>query len=480
MYDNQAERPETLWWAGLKGDIARCLRESMHASFFLDLDDVMLQTGRANFFDLRLWYSSRFPFAQEGALELARRIAAAAAVVKTPKAKVIVLDADNTLWGGIIGEDGLHGVALGPDYPGNAYRDFQRRLLDFQQRGFILALASKNNPEDVAKVLGEHPHQLLREKHFAAVRVNWLPKPENLVSLAEELNLGLDSFVFVDDSPYECQAVAQALPQVEVVQVPAKPVDIPRCLDRVARLEILSLTAEDRAKTQLYAQERKRQELKREVVHGAGSVRDYLLSLRMVMQVGFDDIAQLARLAQLTQKTNQFNLTTRRYDERQIREFIESPDWMVAHFSLSDVFGESGVTGLALVHRVTPEQAELDSFLMSCRVIGREAECGFLNALLRRLAEHGVKEVRAEYRPSPKNKLVEAFLPGQCFSKQADGSYLRNLASIPPASDEAFPIAIQPVGESSLWRTERSDCVTAEFSNAEGATAATSNTLGSV
>ena len=169
-------------------------------------------------------------------------------VLKFPKAKVIVLDADNTLWGGIIGEDGIDGIALGSDYPGNAFLQFQRRLLDYQQRGFILALCSKNNAADVDQVLKQHPHQLLRDEHFAARRVNWLPKPDNLVSLAEELNLGLDSFIFVDDSDHECAAVRQRLPQVEVVRTPSRPIDIPGCLEHVSRLEVLSLTAEDMVK----------------------------------------------------------------------------------------------------------------------------------------------------------------------------------------------------------------------------------------
>ena len=348
----------------------------MQASLFLDLDEVLQQIGRASFFDHRFWYSARFPFTAEAAREIARRIVGLGAVIKFPKAKVIVLDADNTLWGGIIGEDGINGIALGPEYPGNAFVDFQRRLLDYQQRGLILALCSKNNPADVDQVFKEHPHQILRDEHFAARRVNWLSKPDNLVSLAEELNLGLDSFVFVDDSDHECAAVRHRLPQVEVVQTPARPVDVPTCLEQVARLEVLSLTAEDLAKTELYAQERRRREFSETVDQSGGDLRDYLASLKMKMRVGFNVSAHLARLSQLTQKTNQFNLTTRRYNEHQMQEFILDADWLVADFSLADVFGDSGIVGLALFHIVTPQQAELDTFLMSCRVIGREAEGG--------------------------------------------------------------------------------------------------------
>jgi FkbH-like protein len=443
IYDAQSERSESLWWANLKAEIGRYLRESMQASMFFDLDEVLQQLGRLHFFDHRFWYSARFPFTAEAAGEIARRVVGLGAVIKFPKAKVIVLDADNTLWGGIIGEDGINGIALGPDYPGNTFLDFQRRLLDYQQRGLILALCSKNNPADVEQVFKEHPHQILRDEHFAARRVNWLPKPDNLVSLAEELNIGLDSFLVVDDSDYECAAVRHTFPEVEVVQTPAKPVELPTCLEHVARLEVLSLTVEDLAKTELYAQERRRRESQKSLGQGGIALRDYLASLDMKMRVGFNDSAHLARLSQLTQKTNQFNLTTRRYNEQQMQEFILDRDWLVAHFSLADVFGDSGIVGLALLHTITPQEAELDTFLMSCRVIGREAELAFLHALLRRLADQGVNQVVAYYRPTPKNALAKNFLPEQGFEKRAEGRYQRNLCKDPPQPESAFPVAVE-------------------------------------
>jgi FkbH-like protein len=443
IYDVLSERSEGAWWAKLKADIGQCMRETIHASLLLDLDEVLQQIGREGFFDLRYWYSARFPFAAGAAREIARRVIGVGAVLKFPRAKVIVLDADNTLWGGLIGEEGIHGIALGPDYPGNAFLDFQRRILDYQQRGFILALCSKNNPADVEEVLKGHPHQLLRDEHFAAQRVNWLPKPDNLVSLAEELNLGLDSFVFIDDSEHECAAVRHRLPQVEVIQTPAKPVDVPACLEHVARLEVLSLTAEDLAKTELYAQERRRRESRLRAENSSTGQGDYLASLEMKMRIGLNDSRHVTRLSQMTQKTNQFNLTTRKYDEHQIGEFILSGDWLVAHFSLADVFGDSGIVGLALFRSIAPEQAELDTFLMSCRVIGREAESAFLHAVLRRLADQGTNEVVADYKPTAKNSLVKDFLPDQGFVRSEDGRYRRDLRKQPPRPESAFPIAVE-------------------------------------
>ena len=442
LYDAHSERSESAWWARLKTEIAGFLRNSVQSSLFLDLDEVLRQVGRVSFFDHRLWYSARFPFTPEAGREIARRIVGLGAVMKFPKAKVIVLDADNTLWGGIIGEDGMDGIALGPDYPGNTFLDFQRRLLDYQQRGFILALCSKNNPADLDQVLREHPHQLLRDEHFAARRVNWVPKTDNLISLAEELNLGLDSFIFVDDSDHECAAVRQRLPQVEVVQTPARPIDIPSCLEHVARLEVLSLTAEDLVKTEMYAQERQRREMKEQVETSGAGMGDYLASLDMKMQVSFNKPAHLARLSQMTQKTNQFNLTTRRYNEQQMQEFIARADWLVADFSLMDMFGHSGIAGLAVVRLVGEQEAELDTLLMSCRVIGRSAESAFLHCLLRDLAAKGVTNVVADFLPTAKNELVKTFLHDQGFELGSDGRYRWHLGDKPPRPESAFPVAV--------------------------------------
>jgi len=443
VYDPQSERSETTWWSALKAEIGRRLHVAVEAALFLDLDDVMAQVGRAGFFDPRLWYSALFPFAPAAAREVSRRVVGLGAALKFPKAKVIALDVDNTLWGGIVGEDGFDGIALGHEYPGNAYLAFQRRLLDFQQRGFILVLCSKNNSADVEQVLNTHPHQVLKPEHFAAMRINWDPKTDNLVALAEELNLGLDSFIFVDDSDYECALVRRELPQVEVVQTPARPVEVPYCLDQVSRLELLSLTAEDLRKTEMYAQERVRRELRKNAKESGGGLNSYLASLEMVMTVGIDEPAPLKRLAQMTQKTNQFNLTTRRYDEQQMRRMIDAPNCMVAHFSLKDAFGDSGIVGLALFDLSEPAVAELDTFLMSCRVIGRKAESAFLNALLKLLAAAGVREVLADHLPTPKNGLVTNFLTDHGFSVGADGRFRRNLNATPPLPDSVYPIAIE-------------------------------------
>ncbi|HMO46581.1 MAG TPA: HAD-IIIC family phosphatase [Rubrivivax sp.] len=441
LYDVQFERGEAAWWAAFKTEAAGWMREHVPSSLYLDLDEVQAQVGRDGFFDRRYWYSATFPFAAPAAREITRRVVTIGVSLRAPKAKVIVLDADNTLWGGIVGEDGPHGIALGPEYPGKVYVDFQRRLLDFRQRGFLLAMCSKNNEADVLEVLRDHPHQVLRESHFAARRVNWEPKPDNIESLALELNLGLESFVFVDDSDHECAAVRHHLPQVEVIQVPKRALDVPLCLDCVARLEILSLTSEDLAKSRMYEQERQRRALGEDLA-GSGGAPEYLARLGMRMTLRFDPSEHVARLSQLSGKTNQFNLTTRRYSEHQMRGFIDSGDTLVADFSLADTFGDSGVVGLAIWRRTAADAVELDTFLMSCRVIGREAESAFLHAQLRHLQAQGVRHIVANYLQTAKNGLAKDFLPVQGFEADASGRFEMDLSHRPPRAESEFPISV--------------------------------------
>lgn len=447
LHEAQAEHGEGAFWHPWLADFAAWLRESAPSSMLLDLDALISELGRRHAFDMRYWLTSRYPFTPAASLELAQRLMSLGQVLKTPRAKVLVLDADNTLWGGVIGEDGMEGIALGPDFPGNAYMAFQRRLLDLQQRGFVLAMCSKNNAADVDQVLQQHPHQLLKAEHFVARRVNWEAKPDNLLSMAAELNLGLDSFIFVDDSDHECALVRERLPQVEVVQVPKRPHEVPHCLDRVARLEILSLTSEDRAKTAMYGAEAQRRALLQDGAAAGGGLDEHLARLGMRMRVSLNQRKHVSRLAQLTQKTNQFNLTTRRYSEQQIAEFMDSPEWLTFDFSLSDTFGDAGIVGLALIN-LKGDEAELDSFLMSCRVIGRRAEDAFMHQLLRELQPRGVNRLRASYLPTHKNILVKDLLPRLGF-EAVDGGverfFERDLQRNPACTPDAFPIEIESV-----------------------------------
>lgn len=441
-YDVMAPDSEANFRSVFKARLAARLRDSLPAVYFNDLDTLTEEIGRLHMFDFRLWQISRFPFSVSGAQAVTRRLFCYPVLLKQSEIKCIALDADNTIWGGIVGEDGPDGIALGPDYPGSVYIAFQRRLLEFQQRGFLLALCSKNNPQDVMEILTDHPHQVLREEHFASLHVNWQPKPDNLRNIARDLNIGLESFVFVDDSPHECLAVRRQLPQVTVVKTPEQLAYLPFCLDTVPLLEIIRLTDEDRQRTVLYAQERQR----RQLAATSQTLDDYLTSLQMVMTIGLDDSRHIARIAQLTQKTNQFNLTTRRYTEDEVQQFIRRPDWLVAQFSLTDIFGDSGLVGLAFFRGLTTKIAEVDTFLMSCRVIGRQAETAFLNKLLYILEGRNIASVQATYIPTAKNAMVKDFWPQHGFVATAPDTFQIDLTRWTPLESSLIDVHVHMPG----------------------------------
>jgi len=429
--------PEAKFAAELRTRLTMALRSSI-AVYLFDLDQTLADTGRENFFDDRLWQVAQFPFSVRGAQAVVRGLFTRAWLLKGPLTKCIVLDADNTIWGGIVGEDGPDGIALGPVPPGDAYVGFQRRLLELRNRGILLALCSRNNWSDVKEVLARHPHQLLREEHFASLRVNWDPKVESLRSIAEELRLGLENLLFVDDSPQECLLAEQQLPELAVVRVPESPSEVPYCLDGLPGLERLSLTPEDADRSRYYADDHQRRRLEVQ----SSTVEEYLAALQMVMTIGLDDSGAVARIAQLTQKTNQFNLTTRRYTEAEIVRWMRDPDYLVAHFSLADLFGDSGVVGVAILRGVSSPEPEFDSFLLSCRVIGRSAETTFLHALLGVLRGRGAMNVAATYVPTKRNGLVRTFWAQNGFRETRPGAFKYDLRKMRADLGPPGPITV--------------------------------------
>jgi FkbH-like protein len=418
--------PESSLTPSIRAKIADAVR-GLPAAHFFDVDE-KLGSPSGSAYDLRLWETARFPFSVAGAQSLVEGLFTLAFLAKGPLVKCVVVDADNTLWGGVVGEDGPEGLSLGPDRAGAPYVEFQRRLLKLRERGILLALCSRNNWSDVRQILEAHPHQVLRQEHFAALRVNWEPKPENLRSIAAELNLGLESLLFVDDSPQECLFAEQSLPELTVIRLPESPTEIPLCLEGVPGLERLSLTEEDSVRARYYTEDRQRRRLEVE----SATVNEYLAALRMVMTVGMDDPSAVARIAQLTQRTNQFNVTTRRYTEAEIHRWVRDPEWLVAHFSLADVFGDAGVVGAALVRGLSASDPEFDTFLLSCRVIGRGAETAFLEALLDWLRGRGAERALGHFVPSAKNALVADFWTRQGFRERSPGLYERDLAALDP------------------------------------------------
>ncbi|HYH46514.1 MAG TPA: HAD-IIIC family phosphatase [Thermoanaerobaculia bacterium] len=405
----------------------------------LDLDRLAARFGKDRVRDSKLFYLARMEwspaFLPLVAEELVRHLRAARGLAR----KCLVLDLDNTLWGGVVGEDGPAGVRVGPGDPvSEAFLDFQRRVKALQSRGVLLALCSKNNPADVREVFAVRPEMPLRLADFAAVEVSWEPKHEGLRRIAAELNIGLDALVFLDDNPAEVSLIEQQLPAVKAVALPADPALYVGVLDGLTDFEKAAILEDDLQKTDQYRQNRERRDLERQT----GDLSDYLASLETELTLRRATAADLPRAHQLFTKTNQFNVTTRRYGLPELEAFAAGPDselWLAA---ARDRFGDLGVIGACLLRRDSSPAGggilEIDSFLLSCRALGRGIESAVMNHLKRRLAESGAAELRARFHPTPKNAPAAGFFEKQGFrlvAEDPDGAQLFALGR-----DEVAPV----------------------------------------
>jgi|SRR5579862_4712752 len=383
--------------------------------YILDYDALMGLHGRLRWHDQRKWLIARMPIAADHLIYLAREWMRFLVPLSGRTAKVLVADLDNTLWGGIIGEDGMTGIKLSPEYPGASYQDLQRAMLDLARRGILLAICSKNNPDDAMEVLKNHPGMLLRPKDFATIRINWTDKAQNLREIAAELNLGIDSLAFIDDNPFEREQVRKVLPEVIVVDLPQDSVGYAAALRDSPVFERLAVSTEDRQRTSMYADQRERAQAEQTFQ----SKEDFFRYLQQEAEVARVSPATLARVAQLTQKTNQFNLTTHRYTEQQIAEMADRPDWQVLSISVRDRFGDHGLVGVAITHD-RGDACEIDTFLLSCRVIGRSVETALLSHLAQVAATRGSRQLLGRFVPTKKNAPAREFYAQHGFEKKAD------------------------------------------------------------
>lgn len=336
--------------------------------------------------------------------------------------KCLVLDLDNTLWGGVLGEDGIDGIQLGGDYPGKAYSYWQRSLLQLAHGGVILAICSKNNEPDVMEAWEKNAAMVLKREHFSALRINWNDKATNMRELADELNIGLDSMVFLDDNPIERELIKQLLPEVVVPDFPDKPYHLmPFFKELVEKyFRIYSVTDEDRSKTEQYQANALRQAEQSRFTDLEG----YLYSLDMSLDIIPADEHNLPRIAQMTQKTNQFNLTTRRYDEAQVRQRLDD-GWRVYCMSVRDRFGDSGITGTVFLDPVDDVTVNIDTLLLSCRILGRGIEEAFIKTVFNLLRLDGYRKVTADYLPTAKNGQAADFYDRMgmtCMNVDNDGA----------------------------------------------------------
>lgn len=408
----------------LRARLAEKLR-AIGGVYLQQTDRILSAPGKQTALSPKMQYLARMPYGPEGLRVLAADMASFVRQARGKAKKCLVLDLDNTLWGGIIGEDGLAGIQLGPDGVGRAYVDFQHEILRLHAQGVILAICSKNNQADAEEAFQKHPHMVLKLEHFAALRVNWLDKPANLRALAEEINIGIDALVFLDDNPVERGAIRQLVPQVLVPDLPRDPVEFPEFLRGLTCFQSLQLTEEDLQRGRFYADERRRQVLQKQ----AGSLDEYLAALAMVAHIRpIDDFTQ-PRIVQLIHRTNQFNLTTRRYSENEIQRMRAAPDHYIFSLGLEDRYGDNGIVGVAILQfgadDGAPGGAVIDSLLMSCRILGRNVERAFLKYLAEFAAQRGAVFIEGQYIPSEKNAQVADFYSRQGFATVESTDHVR-------------------------------------------------------
>lgn len=377
----------------------------------LDYDALVTRHGRGRWHDERKWLTVRLPIAAPHLNHMVHEWMRFLHPLTGKIAKALVVDLDNTLWGGVIGEDGLTGIKLGTEYPGAAFQAVQRVLLDLYRRGVLLAICSKNNQDDALEAIHKHPGMLLKPEQFAAMRINWGDKSQNLREIAEELNIGVDALAFLDDNPIERQQVRTALPEVFVLDLPSDAMEFARVIRDCPVFERLTLSAEDQQRGVMYQAQRARERLEQNIT----SREDFYRSLHQEAEISPLTKANLGRIAQLTNKTNQFNLTTRRYSEQQISELAGKPGWDCYSIRVRDRFGDNGLVGVAITQQ-QGDIAEIDTFLLSCRVIGRTVETAFLSFLASQARGKGAQQIRGWFLPTKKNAPARNFYSEHGFT----------------------------------------------------------------
>jgi FkbH-like protein len=391
--------------------------------FVFDCARLALQVGLDSWYDQRMFHLGRVPFSSTAQMAIAKLMARTIRAALLPPAKCLVLDLDDTLWGGIVGEDGPGGIHLGESYPGNVFKEFQRYLRSLAQRGFLLAIASKNNEADAWAVIDDHPDMVLRRDDFAAVRINWEDKATSLRAIARDLNIGTDALVFFDDNPVERDWVRSQLPEVHVVDVPDKPLLYIDALETSGWFDQLVIVADDLRKTEQYREQRHRDQLQART----RSLDEFLRELDTSATIGAVTRDSLARFAQLLAKTNQFNLTSRRHSAAEI-ETMTARGGLALWLRAKDRFGDHGLVGAAIAMPEGDGTWRVDTFLLSCRVIGRRIETAFLASIAGMVRCAGGKLLVGEHIPTGKNDMVAAFFPDHGFTSEG-GRWLFDLST---------------------------------------------------
>ena len=387
-------------------------------TFIWNFAGFLSREGYDNIFDPKIWYLSRNPFSKSAYMKMAKELKSYIMSILGKVKKCIVLDLDNTLWGGIAGEDGLEGIQLGYDYPGNCYLQFQKELLKLNKRGIVLAINSKNNENDALNIIENHPYMVLKKENFATMQINWTDKATNLHKIINTLNIGADSVIFIDDNPVECELVKENFPQCCVIKIPDKPFLIPEIINKLPDIETIKLTNEDKNKSQMYQAQSQRKNLEVSAV----SLEDFLYKLEMKVQIEPMSNFSLPRIAQLTQKTNQFNTTLKRYTDKDILDISQDCQNFIFSVACTDKFGDNGIIGVIIL-KTQNKTCFIDTFLLSCRVIGRTIEESMIAFIVKLAQKKCMENIIGKITRHSRNKMVHDIYSKFNFTKITDDEF---------------------------------------------------------
>jgi FkbH-like protein len=403
-----------------------------------DVDFLASLAGRWQWSDERMYYHAKLPCAPECMVSYAHSVASLIGALRGKSRKALVLDLDNTLWGGVIGDDGLAGIRIGQgDGEGEAFLAFQQYVDGLRQRGVILAVCSKNNEEIAREVFEKHTEMHLRLSDISCFVANWDDKHINLKKIAEQLEIGTDSLVFVDDNPAERAIVRKYLPEVAVPELPEDPSGYIRAVEQHLYFQTIALGAEDLQRSEMY----RANSLRSSAQTASGSIDEFLTSLEMVARVDKVSEVNLERVAQLVSKSNQFNLTTRRHTPADLMKMTKDPSWITRTVSLRDRFGDNGLISVLLA-KVDGSELVIDTWLMSCRVLKRGVEQFLLNEICAAARDHGLASVFGEYLPTAKNALVKNHYAGLGFERVSEGDDGRTTWRLTLANAQPIPTFI--------------------------------------
>lgn len=396
-----------------------------HANFYInDINYVSASYGLEKWADNFYWHMYKYALAVPAIPSLAFNISNIIKAIFGKNKKAFVLDLDNTLWGGIVGDDGVENIKVGPEVPsGQVFSEFQNYLKEHKNLGIILNVNSKNEKENAIAGLN-HPDGPLKPDDFIIIKANWDPKSKNIVDIANELNLGVDSLVFVDDNPAEREIVRRQVNGVAIPEIDA-PEHYINILDKSGFFEVTTISKDDLNKSEMYKENAKRNEM----LNAYADYDDYLKSLKMKATIKPFEAIYMSRIAQLTNKSNQFNLTTHRYTQAEIEEIANNKNYIKLYGKLEDIFGDNGVVTVVIGH-IEEKVLHIDLWLMSCRVLKRDMEFAMMDSLVKKAREAGIEKIKGYYYPTPKNGMVKEFYGLHGFEKEnedEEGNTIWNL-----------------------------------------------------